>query len=64
MMGSVSMPAAKCQFCCDTGWTGWEKPMTGRDGRTVMVFVPQRCACEAGKNFTQQVVVEGDDRTV
>ena len=61
MSNQFTITAAKCQFCCDTGWTGWAKPMTGKDGRLVMVFVPQRCSCQAGKNFTQQVIIAGDD---
>lgn len=38
----------KCQVCKDTGMTGWEKPMTGPDGKIHMIFVPQTCLCEAG----------------
>jgi hypothetical protein len=37
-----------CPTCSDTGWTGWEKPMSdGRRGIR-MVFVPQVCVCKAG----------------
>jgi hypothetical protein len=37
-----------CPTCNDTGWTGWEKPMSdGRRGIR-MVFVPQVCVCKAG----------------
>jgi hypothetical protein len=58
-LGSVSGKAAECQFCCDTGWTGWEKPITGLDGKITMVFVPQVCLCKAGNNFRnlQQTVI-------
>ena len=47
----------KCKVCNDTGWTGWEKPMSGVDGKIHMVFVPQRCCmCEIGlAGFNQQI---------
>lgn len=54
---SVTLEPAKCQFCCDTGWTGWEKPMIDEDGRAIMVFIPQRCSCAAGHKFSQTVLV-------
>jgi len=54
---SVSGMTAKCQFCCDNGWIGYEKPMANKDGRIVMVFVPQRCSCEAGQKFTQKISI-------
>lgn len=59
MLGSVQGKVAECQFCCDTGWIGYEKPMTGLDGRVQMVFVPNPCWCKAGENFrNQQFVVD------
>jgi len=60
---SIQGKAAECPFCCDTGWTGWEKPMAGLDGKIQMVFVPQVCWCKAGNNFRNlQSFYSGDCR--
>ena len=49
------LPKPKCDVCKDTGWTGWEKPMSDIEGKIHLVFVPQRCMmCDLGR-FNQQV---------
>lgn len=52
---------AECFMCNDTGLTGWEKPMTGKDGRIVMVWVPQVCSCRIGDNFRGVVKVSAGE---
>jgi len=46
-----------CAHCGDTGMYGYKKPMGGLDGKIHMVFVPQRCWCEAGLKLAQQQFV-------
>jgi hypothetical protein len=46
-----------CARCGDTGMFGWNKPMSGPRGELYLVFVPQRCWCEAGLKLPQQQFV-------
>ena len=45
LMDTPIVSEPKCKICNDTGMTGYNKPMSGLDGRTYMVFVPQYCVC-------------------
>lgn len=47
MTKQESLPRPRCAICNDTGWTGWEKPMSDGRGGVRMVFVPQLCRCGA-----------------
>lgn len=61
MTDGISIKAAECQFCWDTGWVSYEQPMTGLDGNVTMVRVPSPCWCKAGNNFrNQQFTLKGD----
>lgn len=53
-MGSMTEPRIACERCKDTGMCGYEKPMSDFTGGIHMIFVPQRCFCEAGLKLARQ----------